>query len=365
MTNEAISAILDHFYNEARNAAQASFAIKELLRDVPMDSTRRALTSAGTVSADQLLRSIDDVRDLLSRAPEPRPTTEEFNLALCVSEIIEVLNMASGKRVKQMVLEPPPPHLLVTQDRRAVEQMLTRVLDTALKLAEANETPLRLRIAGRGHRVRLALTTRESSLALRIANWLNANPERALLEERDDIPFGVAVMVAGKRLRAMGGTADLARDSDGYSTIALDLPSQAEGAGSMNHEDWSQKGRLDGLNVLVAEDSDESFALTEMALQDERVWRARDGEEAMRMIQKQRFDVVFMDVHMPGMDGYEAIRSMRHWETQTGSARTPLVVLSSDDVETQQRSAAEFGCSGFLRKPLRRWDLMPLLERLK
>jgi hypothetical protein len=42
-----------------------------------------------------------------------------------------------------------------------------------------------------------------------------------------------------------------------------------------------------------------------------------------------------------------------------------MVVLSSDDLETQQRSAAEFGCSGFLRKPLQRWDLMPLLDRLK
>jgi CheY-like chemotaxis protein len=119
------------------------------------------------------------------------------------------------------------------------------------------------------------------------------------------------------------------------------------------------------LHILVAEDNDESFALTEMIMQEERVWRARDGQEALRLIQTQRFDVVFMDVHMPGMNGYEAIRIVREWETQQGGARTPMVVLSSDDVETQQRSAAECGCSGFLRKPLERADLTPLLERLK
>jgi CheY-like chemotaxis protein len=100
-------------------------------------------------------------------------------------------------------------------------------------------------------------------------------------------------------------------------------------------------------------------------LQEEQVWRARDGQEALRMIQLQRFDVVFMDVHMPGMNGYEAIRSMREWETRTGSARIPMVVLSADDLQTQQKSAAEFGCSGFLRKPLRRFDLLPLLDRLR
>ena len=102
----------------------------------------------------------------------------------------------------------------------------------------------------------------------------------------------------------------------------------------------------------MAEDYDESFALIELVLHGENVRRARDGREALRTIQRQRFDVVFMDVHMPGMDGYAAIRGMRDWETQTGNARTPIVVLSSDDVETQRQSAAQCGCSGFLRKPL-------------
>ncbi len=83
------------------------------------------------------------------------------------------------------------------------------------------------------------------------------------------------------------------------------------------------------------------------------------------MIQKQRFDLVFMDVHMPGMDGYSAIRGMREWETQTGNARTPIVILSSDDLETQRRSAAQCGCSGFLRKPLQEGDLNNLFNRLR
>jgi CheY-like chemotaxis protein len=120
-----------------------------------------------------------------------------------------------------------------------------------------------------------------------------------------------------------------------------------------------------GLSVLVAEDSDESFLLTGILLQNESVWRARDGLEALDMMKSRRFDVVLMDIHMPGLDGYKAIRAMRDWETQTGNARTPMVVLSSDDLDTQMRSAAHAGCSGFLRKPLDQQDLLDLLDRLK
>jgi CheY-like chemotaxis protein len=257
------------------------------------------------------------------------------------------------------VLDPSIPFVMMTQDRRVVEQTLTRILDTALKLTEKGKAPLRLSIGGGQDPVRIAITIYEAALAVRLANWLNINPDGALFQERDDLPFGIALMVAGKHLRALGGAIDLARDKKGHYTITLDLPSLDEAV------DRDYRAGSEALNILVAEDCDESFVLTQGVLQDERVSRARDGSEALRMIQKQRFDVVFMDIHMPGMNGYEAIRSMRDWETQTGNARTPMVVLSSDDLETQERSAAEFGCSGFLLKPLRRLDLAPLLERLK
>ena len=332
MTNEAISLTLDYFYSEA-------------------------LMATGTASADQLLRAIDDVRDLLSRAPAASGTTEEFDMVPCVNGILEILNLASGERVKQVAMDALPQSLLVTQDRRAVEQMLTRVLDSALKLAEASQASLSLKVAASENGVKLALAISERDVAVRVANWLNADPDRVRLKDPGDVPLGIALMVAGKRLRALGGAAYL----DG-AAVSLDLPSHTrrDGRGDSDH-----KVRPDALNILVAEDNDESFVLTETVLQDERVWRARDGQDALEMIQKQRFDVVFVDVHMPGMNGYEMIRSMRDWETRTGSVRTPRVVLSSDDVETQQRSAAEFGCSGFLKKPLERWEVMPLLERLK
>ncbi len=330
MTNQAISAILDYFYSEASMAS-------------------------GPAGADKLLRCIDDVRDLCSHAPVPPGTTEEFDMLFCAEEIVAVLNLASGERVPRMVVNRPQQSVPVNQDRNAIEQVLMRVLDSALKLTEADETQLSLTIAGGETGIKLTLTVRDSTLAVRFAAWLDADPDQIRFEDPDDVSLGIALMVAGKKLRALGGAASLDEDS----ALTLALPSRAQGAGR------DPNASPGALNILVAEDNDESFALTEMVLQDERVWRARDGEDALEMFQKQRFDAVFMDIHMPGMNGYQAIRSMRDWETRTGLARTPMVILSSDDLETQQRSAAEFGCSGFLRKPLQRWDLMPLLERLK
>ncbi len=365
MTNEAISAVLEHLCNEARNSMHATLGVMELLHDEAEDSERRATLSIGKASADQLLRSIDDVRDLLSNAPAHPAMLEEFDLVACASDIVEGLNLASGKRAKHMILDPPFDPLVVTHDRKALEQVLTRVLDSAFKLAPTNDVRVNLVRCPARNSIRLTLAARDTELAVLLTRWLNSNPNQATLQDPLEVPYGVAVMVAGKRLRSLNASAELVSDAAGHSAVVLEIPWQGHSNNRSGLPPPVQERQPDVLNVLVVEDSEDSFVLTELMLEGERVWRARDGHEALRMIQKHRFDLVFMDVHMPGMDGYATIRNMREWETESGNSRTPMVILSSDDMETQRRCAAECGCSGFLRKPLHRSELAEVLERLK
>jgi two-component system sensor histidine kinase/response regulator len=365
MTNEAILSVLNNLCNEARNSAHATFGLMELHRSVAADSTLRECLAIGRSSADRLLRSIDDLRELLSSTPAEPELPQEFDLALCLSETIELLNLASGGKASQIRLQASKEPLIVRQDRHAVEQVLTRTLDAASKLTGSGEVHVAATTGSGGKGVRFAITSPDSSVAVRMTDWLNADPEQVCFQNPAEASNGVAVMVAGKRLRSLGGTVDLVRKSGDPLHLVIHLHSQPDGAGSENCPRGRHKAQPDTLNVLLTEDSDDSYALTELLLQNENVWRARNGLEAIDIVKKRRFDVVFMDIHMPGMDGYTAIRSIRDWETQTGNARTPIVVLSSDDLETQRRSAAQSGCSGFLRKPLRNSDLLDLLERLK
>jgi CheY-like chemotaxis protein len=330
MTNKSISIIMEFFHNEA----------------------------VGVAGGERLLRSIDDFRELLSPLPAPA-APEEFELLGCVREIVEIINLALCKPVFQLRVEARPLH--IKQDRKALEQVLTRVLHTAGKLTAAGEALLSVGTPSAGM-VRLSLEAIEAEPAALLCSWLNASPEQVCLKDPDDVFFAVALMVSGKRLLAMGGEASVSPACDGRSVLTLDIPLSAKNDDRVT---WGGSAGAGKLNILVAEDNDESFDLTQMLLQDERVWRAHDGQDALQMVERQRFDLVFMDVHMPGMNGYAAIRKMREWETQTGNARTPIVVLSSDDVETQHQCAAECGCSGFLRKPLHPGDLAPLMQRLR
>jgi CheY-like chemotaxis protein len=363
MTNQTILSLLDYLCNEARNSVHATFGLMALRPDLAADPTWQNCLDTSKSSADRLLRSIDDIRELFSPDPPPSDLSEDFDVTLCLGETIEVLNLASGDHSSRLILNPPALPCIGRQDRRAIEQTLTRVLGAVSKLSQKGEARVSIAALPSGAGMRFEIVPTNSNIALRVSDWLNADPQDVNFKDADDVLFGVATLVAGKRIRALGGSAEFQCDARLPMGLAITLPWRADAHPDRAFESPQQDQAA--LSILVAEDSDESFVLTEILLQRESVWRAQNGVEAIDLVKKRRFDVVFMDIHMPGMDGYKAIRSIRDWETQTGNARTPIVVLSSDDLDTQTRSAAQSGCSGFLRKPLNSRDLPDLLQRLK
>jgi CheY-like chemotaxis protein len=369
MTNQTILSILNNLCNEARDSVEATLGLIEFHRDTAAGATLRTCLETGRSSADRLLRSIDDVRDLLSGASLPGRAAEKFDVAHYLEDTVELLNLASGERATRISLQAPREPVTIRQDRQAVEQVLARILDAAIKLTLTGEVVTAIERGPGGNGIRLTVTPPNTSLAGDLIHWLNADPDRISMQDGNGVPFAIAVIVAGKRLRALGGTAGIGTGCRGIggdtTCLTVYIPSQPEEIGNLNFPAHRPDTAPDALNILVAEDSDESYVLTEFLLEKENVCRARNGLEAVDIVKKHRFDVVFMDVHMPGMDGYTAVRAIRDWETQTANVRTSIVVLSSDDLETQQRSAAHSGCSGFLRKPLRNSDLVDLIHRLK
>jgi CheY-like chemotaxis protein len=77
---------------------------------------------------------------------------------------------------------------------------------------------------------------------------------------------------------------------------------------------------------------------------------------------KGTFDLLFMDIRMPTMDGYAATQRIRELETGKDRPRMPIVVLSAEDLRSQRRQGALAGCSGFLSKPLRKVELLEAIR---
>jgi CheY-like chemotaxis protein len=118
--------------------------------------------------------------------------------------------------------------------------------------------------------------------------------------------------------------------------------------------------KLAPLKVLLAEDNfvNQKLAVTMLQKRGHTVTVANDGVEACDRLERERFDVVLMDVHMPNMGGFEATAAIREREASTGEPRTPIVALTALAMTGDREKCLAAGMDGYLTKPISVSELM-------
>ncbi len=116
-------------------------------------------------------------------------------------------------------------------------------------------------------------------------------------------------------------------------------------------------------DVLVVEDNatNQKVVAHVLGRRGHRVTTASSGAEAVRLATGQRFDVILMDVQMPGMDGFEATAAIRAHEQQTGTF-TPIVALTAHTLAADRARCLAAGMNGFVSKPIRPPTLLAAID---
>ncbi len=123
---------------------------------------------------------------------------------------------------------------------------------------------------------------------------------------------------------------------------------------------------MTAMSILLAEDNPINATLARVVLEKagHEVTVVEDGLSAVKMYSagKNEFDLILMDLHMPVMDGLDAITAIRTHEEETGRAAVPILVLTADGQEETETSVFAHGADGFLTKPLDPARLITTIE---
>lgn len=161
--------------------------------------------------------------------------------------------------------------------------------------------------------------------------------------------------------RAGGYATFLARPIRGETLLRVLLAGHAAVGGSLPNPGQmaiAPAGTANSLSVLIAEDNDINAMLARATLQKagHHVDIVNNGRAAVDAVATEsparRYDVVLMDLHMPLMDGMDAIAAIRRHEEASGVAPIPIMVLSADSQERTRHAVLAHGASGFVTKPL-------------
>ena len=114
------------------------------------------------------------------------------------------------------------------------------------------------------------------------------------------------------------------------------------------------------LRILLADDSADNRLLVDAYLRRTRyrIESVGDGQSAVDKFKTEKFDLVLMDIQMPVLDGYAAIKMMREWEAEQSAPATPIIALTASALDEAVQHAKAVGCNAHVSKPIKKSTLL-------
>ena len=180
---------------------------------------------------------------------------------------------------------------------------------------------------------------------------------------------GLGLSICAHLTEAMGGelTAESVVDQGTTFTVRLPLPRVADPPVRRTAQvKAAPREAVPDLKVLVAEDNATNQLVLKTILAQMGIWPVivDDGAAVVEAWAREEWDVILMDVQMPGMDGPTATRVIRDQEASTGRPPTPIVALTANVMNHQVQEYRAAGMTGFLAKPISIADLFTTLSEL-
>ena len=267
-------------------------------------------------------------------------------------------------------------------DPACLRQVLVNLVANAIKFTDSGEVSVCVDTASQ--------TTTDAVLLVTVTDGGDGIPAAqqgavfdALAGGREGIPgadagTGLGLAVSSELVRVMGGRIWFESDADhGTSirfTMRLGLQDESESRPAWALRDASRgvasrgaRSRRLGTHevVLLAEDDPSDRAVLKRLLED-RGYAAitvEDGRGVLAAMQNDSFDLVLMDLRMPGMDAFEAAAAIRSLEGDSG-VQTPIVVLARDATEGDRQRCLAVGIDAWVTKPIQGSTLFAALEPL-
>jgi signal transduction histidine kinase/CheY-like chemotaxis protein/HPt (histidine-containing phosphotransfer) domain-containing protein len=352
--------VLTWMRHEIRTPINAVVGMADLLLDGDLAQKQRDYLGMLRASADSLSRTFDDLLELC-RIDAGRVTldAQPFNLREAVEvSLDQVAPMAAERALDLSCQIAPGTPATVLGDVGRLRQMLAILLTSAFRRTHVGGVTISVWAipAARGHELHFAV--RDSGIGIAPARALNVfQPLSGIVSAADTVAdaqdLGLALCHGLARL--MGGTLTMGPGEGEGTTfelvvIALAPERVLEDSRLRQHD--APLHTTGALHILLAEDSEVGRAVAVDTLQrlGHTVDVAGDGEMVLDALQRHSYDILFMDMHMPRMNGLEATREVcRRWPPDR---RPRIIALSASDLPEDRARWVAAGADGWVSKSL-------------
>lgn len=358
--------------HEIRTPMNGILGAAELLMGTRLDAAQQRYVQIAHRSATTLLALIDDVLDLSRiEAGKLALSLGSVDLRMLAAEVMDLISITARDKPIQLDSEVDArlPRWVMADGHR-LRQMLVNLLHNAVKFTDRGHIDLQISVLEDGprfQRVRFSVVDTGIGIAPdQLDSIFDAFTQADASSTRRHGGSGLGLTIVKQLTELMGGQLRVESrvGSGSHFWVDLELERAAAKLDAAPVEHPSTDPGADPVVVLLAEDDLVNQTVVGEMLQRLgcEVDRVNDGVAACEAVRHRDYDVVFMDCHMPVMDGYEATRRIRTEEKSRGT-RTVIVALTADSVAGDLKRCIEAGMDEFLTKPVGSARLSAVIAR--
>lgn len=365
--NQSKSQFLAMMSHELRTPLNAVLGLIDLLRD-DSDAYQQEMLEQMENSAELLLVIINDILDL-SRIESGHFELQRHWISLSkkLQHALEYHSqVAQAKDIKFNVKASICEQFEYWVDSVRLTQILFNIIGNAIKFTHQGFVDVSLVTA----RDRLEIEVRDSGIGIdneRIEHLFSPFIQADTSITRNYGGTGLGLAITKHLVELMGGTIKVnSKLGEGsLFTISIPLESRSTAAANENAGQLSDTKTYDALDnskhILVVEDTKTNQMVIQLLLNrmGYNVTIANNGKHALELIEKNRsFDLIFMDISMPIMDGIQATRILR-----SQRLTTPIIALTAHSMNSDHQNCLAAGMNDIVLKPIRSKELQRISDR--
>ncbi|MDP1748076.1 MAG: PAS-domain containing protein [Reyranella sp.] len=381
--NQAKSTFLATMSHEIRTPMNGVLGMMEVLEAEGVDEAQARTVATMRESAQALLRIIDDLLDF-SKIEAGALELEEtpFSLTGLVEGAIATFRPQAERKGLSLVAAVAPGSTdALVGDPTRVRQILFNLLGNALKFTDRGGAMIRARTEPLGEGgTRVVLSVSDTGIGMNEAQRARLFLPFSQADSSTTRRFGgtgLGLSIVRRLAQLMGGDVTAESSPGGGSTFAATLTLMAAPANSpladlplverppVDTSDIVPSTSLARTRVLVVDDhpTNRDVLVRQLRALGVSSDSAVDGLAGLQAWLGGAYDIVFADIHMPQMDGFEMTAEIRRLETAAGRPHTPIVAVTANALAGEDERCRAAGMDGYLSKPVSLARLRATLQR--